>query len=256
MAFIRGVSVDVIGAGDPVVLLHGIGGHAGSCGPLAGQLAAHGFRTLSWDAPGYGASDDRDFGALDHATEVVAILEELATGRVHLFGTSWGGVIATQIAAARPDLVRTLVLADSTRGSGTSPEKARAMRARVEELSALGAGAFAAARSARLVSPTCPPEVTQSVTEGMGRVRSLGYTAAADHMARTDLTALLPTPVTPTPVLVGADDVVTGVAESRFLAQHIRGARLIVVPEAGHAALQEKPDVMAGHILTFWKGSA
>jgi pimeloyl-ACP methyl ester carboxylesterase len=249
----RGVSLAVAGAGEPVVLLHGIGGNAGSCGPLAAQLADSGYATHAWDAVGYGESADPVGTEVEHAAELVAVIEELGTGPVHLFGTSWGGVVAAEAAAGRPDLVRSLVLADSTRGSATSPERAAAMRARVEELGRLGAPAFAAARAPRLVAPGCPPDIAAGVEADMAQVRLPGYAAAAEHMARTDVAGLLPTLTVPTLVLVGAQDNVTGVPESELIARLVPGARLVVVPDAGHAALQERPAEIAAHVCAFWQ---
>lgn len=250
----RGVSL-VMHHGDetPVLLLHGIGGNANSCEPLAQRLAASGHQALAWDAPGYGDSADPEDTEVDHAAEVVAVLEELGLAPVHLFGTSWGGVIAAQVAAGRPDLVASLVLADSTRGSGVTTEKAAAMRDRITELSALGASAFAASRAPRLVASGCSSEIAAAVEADMARVRPAGYAAAAEHMATTDLSDALRTLTVPTLVLVGAEDVVTGVAESELLAELIPGSRLVVVPEAGHAALQEQPGAVAEHVLAFWQ---
>lgn len=246
-----GLAVTEVGEGRPVLLLHGIGGSAASCAGVAGLLAAAGARAIAWDAPGYGESADPD--DVDLPARVVALLDELGLDRVDLFGTSWGGVIATVVAARHPERVRTLVLADSTRGSGASPEKAAAMRARVADLAEHGPRAFAAARAPRLVAPGCDPEVAAAVHAEMARVRLPGYRGAAEFMAATDTEALLPTIAVPTLVLVGEHDVVTGVEESRLLADRIPGARFVVVPGAGHAALTEKPAEVAAAVLGFWE---
>ncbi|MGW1738312.1 alpha/beta fold hydrolase [Nocardia sp. NPDC001965] len=252
----RGISLEVRGAGDPVLLLHGIGGNAATCGALAERLSAQGYRTYCWDAPGYGLSADPAPGAdenYDHSRVVTELIAELRDGPVHLVGTSWGGVIATAVAAADPGSVRSLVLADSTRGSGVNRERAQGMRARIEELRELGAPAFAAARAGRLVSPGCSAELASAVEAEMSRVRLSGYTAAAEFMARTDTGPSLAGLAAPTLVLVGADDTVTGVDESRLLAEAIPGARFGMISGAGHAAVQEKPAETAAHILRFWK---
>ncbi|MGW0182114.1 alpha/beta fold hydrolase [Nocardia sp. NPDC003345] len=256
----RGISLEVRGAGEPVLLLHGIGGSAATFGALAELLSAAGYRTYCWDAPGYGQSADPtriaagsdDF--YDHGAAVSELLAELGGEPVHLAGTSWGGVIATAVAVSNPAAVRSLVLADSTRGSAVTPERARAMRARVAELRDLGSAGFAAARAPRLVSPACDGEVARAVESEMARVRLSGYGAAAEFMARTDTGPDLATVTAPTLVLVGADDIVTGVDESRLLADRIPGARFGLIPAAGHAAVQEKPADIADHILRFWKG--
>ncbi|WP_346764589.1 alpha/beta fold hydrolase [Rhodococcus sp. HNM0569] len=247
------MSLVVRGAGAPVLALHGIGGSAQTCGTFAELLGAQGFRTYCWDAPGYGESEDPR-GVVDHSVVVDEVLDELGVESAHLFGTSWGGVVAMQTALRSPHRVRSLVLADSTRGSGTSPGKAAAMRARVDELRQQGAPAFAAARAARLVSPDTAHAVVAGVEADMARVRIAGYAAAAECMASTDLGPELRHLSVPTLVVVGEDDVVTGVAESRLLADAIPGASFASIPHAGHAAVQERPDAMAAHVLRFLKG--
>jgi pimeloyl-ACP methyl ester carboxylesterase len=190
---------------------------------------------------------------VDYPARVVQVLDDLAVAQVDLVGTSWGGVIATTVAARYPERVRTLVLADSTRGSGTSAERAAAMRARVPELAELGAPRFAAARAGRLVAPGCDPVIAQAVREEMARVRLPGYRGAAEFMAATDTAGLLPGLRQPTLVLVGEHDQVTGVPESRLLADLIPGARFHLVPDAGHAAVSERPADVAAAMLDFWR---
>jgi pimeloyl-ACP methyl ester carboxylesterase len=234
-------------AGAPVLLLHGIGGSSASFGAQLGALAPS-YRALAWDAPGYGASPDptRPPGMSGYAGSAAAVLEQHGAG--HLVGVSWGGVIATRLAAQRPDLVRSLTLADSSRGAGRTPEGAAQMVARADQLAELGAGAFARSRGPRLPAPGAPASLVDAVVATMAAVRLPGYRYAAQSMAETDHSALLARIAVPTLVLVGEQDRVTGVAESRRLAEGIAGARLCVLPGAGHAANQECPQEF-NHLL-------
>jgi pimeloyl-ACP methyl ester carboxylesterase len=249
---LHGVSLVVRGEGAPVFLMHGIGGNAASCGALAQLLSESGYRTVCWDAPGYGESADPQ-GPVDHPGLVLQILASLALGPAHLIGTSWGGVIATKAAAQAPDAVRSLVLADSTRGSAVTGESANRMLARIPELAELGPEAFADRRASRLLAPAADAAMAEAVRSEMAAVRLSGYTAAATMMAATDTSDVLPSLQVPSLVLVGEDDVVTGVAESRILAASITEASFEIIPCAGHAAVQEKPTEMASSILEFWK---
>lgn len=226
--------------GPVVLLLHGIGGSSASFQPQLDGLSAN-HRVLAWDAPGYGASTDPRAapGMTGYAAATAGLLASRGAG--HVVGVSWGGVIATRLAAEHPELVRSLVLADSSRGSGVSAEGAARMRARADELASLGAAEFARRRAPRLVSPAAAPELVARITEIMAGVRLPGYRYAAESMAATDHTSILAAPRVPTLVVVGADDQVTGVAESRRLAEAIPSARLEIIPGAGHAANQERP---------------
>jgi pimeloyl-ACP methyl ester carboxylesterase len=238
----------------PVVLLHGIGGSAQSCAAVAERLAASGLTSWCVDAPGYGASVDPQAGD-DLVADMIALLDALSPQRpVILLGTSWGGVVATAVALRRPDRVAGLVLADSTRGSGTTAEKAAAMRGRITEMQERGAVAIARERAPRLTAPSVDPAVADAVLASMSALRLPGFRAAAEFMAATDHGPRLSEIVCPTLVLVGEHDTVTGVEESRLLADAIPGARLHIIADAGHVAVQEQPDVVTNLVTEFAGG--
>lgn len=250
-SFVDGIRVRTAGDGSPVLLLHGIGGSSASFdAQLAGLATKH--RVLAWDAPGYGGSDNpaRPLGMAGYAALVGRLLTALGAVPAHLVGVSWGGVIATRVALDHPEAVRSLVLADSTRGSGIDPERAALMRARPGELNRVGAAEFARRRAPRLMAREADPAVAQRVEDIMAGIRLPGYTSAAESMAETDHGPRLSRISVPTLVLVGEQDRVTGVAEARRLAASIPGARLAVLP-GGHAANQEHPRRFCTEILTF-----
>jgi 3-oxoadipate enol-lactonase len=227
--------------GTPVLMLHGIGGAATSFAPQLAHLGGC-FRAMAWDAPGYGASPDPDGppGIAGYAATAARILETHGPG--HVVGSSWGGVIACRLAAEHPALVRSLTLADSSRGSGRSAASAGRMRSRAVDLTILGAAEFARRRGPALLSPGADPALLGTVVAAMSAVRQPGYGYAAQAMAETDHEMLLAAITAPTLVVVGEHDRVTGVEESRRLAAGIAGARLAVIPGAGHAANQERPE--------------
>ncbi|MBW0106805.1 alpha/beta hydrolase [Pseudonocardia sp. KRD-291] len=122
-----GVALEVVefgGQGRPVVLLHGLMGRATTWWPIARELTRHG-RVLGLDARGHGRSDRPPDGAWDPermAADVLELIEGLVLaggpgsieerGPVALVGHSMGGLHALLAAAARPDLVRALVVED------------------------------------------------------------------------------------------------------------------------------------------------
>jgi 3-oxoadipate enol-lactonase len=238
-------SVHVVeaGSGPTVLCLHGIGSASAAFQPQVDELAGE-LRLLAWDAPGYGKSEDPEEpldldGFADAAARVVA---DRTDGPVHVLGVSWGGVVALRLAQRHPELVRSLVLADSSRGSGRTPEQAAAMRSRAQELRLRGAAEFAATRGPRLVSSGAPDALVEGVVRNMAEsIRLPGYGYAADSMASTDLTPELATIRTPTLVLCGSEDTVTGVDESQALAGGIEDAVFVTVRGAGHLANQEAP---------------
>nr|WP_206324001.1 alpha/beta fold hydrolase [Streptomyces sp. HNM0574] len=241
-------------AGDegPLLLcLHGIGSSSAAFAPQFAELSAR-VRLLAWDAPGYGRSADPEAPLdLDGYADTAAALIRAHGGRAHVLGVSWGGVIALRLAARHPDLVDGLVVADSSRGSGTDAAKAAAMRERADELAASGPRAFAERRGPRLVSPEAPPELVRRVTDTMAdSVRLPGYGYAAASMADTDLGPELPSVTAPTLVLCGDRDTVTGVEASQSLAGPLHKSVFVIVNGAGHLANQERPAAFNAWVLS------
>ena len=105
------------GARPGTVLLHGAGLNAHT---WDGVLLALGRDALAVDLPGHGDSswrDDFDYRPSTNAAAVAALLDTVGDGASQLVvGQSLGGLTAVVLAAARPDLVRALVLVDISPG--------------------------------------------------------------------------------------------------------------------------------------------
>jgi pimeloyl-ACP methyl ester carboxylesterase len=102
--------------GDPIVLIHGVGGWAENWRAVMPALAAHGHRVLALDLPGFGESERpkrvRHFGPEDafYPAFVVAAMDALGAGRAHVAGNSMGGAVAFMTAVTAPERVSSLVL--------------------------------------------------------------------------------------------------------------------------------------------------
>lgn len=110
----RSVRVASLGTGEPVVLLHGLGGYLEEWTEAQTALAEH-FGTHAPDLPGFGRSDPIDRPDLPGlARHVLATLDALGLDEpVHLVGNSLGGAIAMQVAVEAPERVATTTLVDS-----------------------------------------------------------------------------------------------------------------------------------------------
>jgi len=237
----------VVEAGDlsapTLVLLHGIGSSGDA---FADQMPAFSdrWRMLAPDAPGYGESaDSAEAPGIDGFADVVArLLDDAEIDRAVVLGVSWGGVIATRFALRHPDRLRALVLADTSRGSGHSPETAEMMRDRAQQYAADPEG-FVRDRAPLLVADTTSVEVVARVVSIMATAcRMPGYGHAAASLAETDHMPDLGRVDAPTLVVVGEHDRVCPPSDSRRLVEGIPGAVYAEVPETGHLPNQERPD--------------
>ncbi len=117
--------------GDPVVLLHGTGGHLET---YVANIMPHAerFRVFALDLLGHGFTDkpDRDYEIRDYVKHVLDFLDAKGIERAHLSGESLGGWIAAQFAIDHPDRVGRVVL--NTAGGLTADPQ---VMARVRDLS-------------------------------------------------------------------------------------------------------------------------
>jgi pimeloyl-ACP methyl ester carboxylesterase len=105
------------GSGSPVVLLHGLAGHAGEWDGLARDLGPS-YRIVAVDQRGHGASErrPRDVSRAAYIADAVAVIAQLGLHRPVLAGQSLGGHTALLTASAHPGLLRGLVLVEAGPG--------------------------------------------------------------------------------------------------------------------------------------------
>jgi pimeloyl-ACP methyl ester carboxylesterase len=100
--------------GDPVLLLHGFPQRAVSWAPVASRLAGRGYRCVMPDQRGYSSgarpATPRSYVVDELVADALAVLDDVVgpSGRVHLVGHDWGGIVAWQLAAHHPDRLRSL----------------------------------------------------------------------------------------------------------------------------------------------------
>jgi pimeloyl-ACP methyl ester carboxylesterase len=104
------------GRGDPVVMIHGVGGWAENWREVMSPIARTGRRAIAFDLPGFGESDPpgdvEHFGPRDpfYPRFVGALLDELGVASAHLVGNSMGGAVAFTAAVSQPERTRSLAL--------------------------------------------------------------------------------------------------------------------------------------------------
>lgn len=130
-----GLSVRALGAGagEPLVLIHGVGMRAEAWGPQITNLSAD-YRVIAIDMPGHGESDPlpEDARLADYVAWAVQVVDALDCGPVNLAGHSMGALIAGGVAVERPDLVRRVALLNGVHRR-SAPERV-AVLARAAEI--------------------------------------------------------------------------------------------------------------------------
>ena len=115
---------EILGSGDPVVLLHGAFMSTGPMGEMVTALAGT-RQVVAVDLQGHGhtADIDRPLSYEQMADDVAALVRHLGFERTDVFGYSMGGGVALQVAMRHPGLVRKLVVASaSSTSDGVYPE--------------------------------------------------------------------------------------------------------------------------------------
>lgn len=226
----------------PVVFLHAFPLNADM---WARQAEAVGGRTtLAPHFPGFGG---RPPGAADLDAFARAVLEELELAgipRAVFIGLSMGGYVAFRLHALAPQRVAGLVLADTR--AGADDEAGRAKRtAQAERVRQEGVGWLGDALVPALLGETTRrerPEVVRGVEELITRADAEGVARALEAMrARPDSTPHLAEIRVPVLVLVGQEDTLTPVEESRKIAEGVPEGSLTILPGAGHLSNLEAP---------------
>jgi 3-oxoadipate enol-lactonase len=249
------LAVEVRGEGPAILFVHGY--------PLDRTIwrdqidSLEGYRRIAPDLRGMGQSDapDLGYGMGIYADDLAALLDALGINEVVLCGHSMGGYVIFEFLRRWRHRVRALILMD-TRAEAESTEGRRARDAAAATARDGGAGAVGGAMLPKMLAPGSEeraPELVDRVRRMMAATPVAGMIGALAAMRdRHDSTGLLPTLAhLPTLVLVGEEDAHAAPDVARRMAALIPGARLVVIPGAGHLPPVERPSETTAEIREF-----
>jgi len=190
------------------------------------------------------------------ADDAVALIGALGLGRVHFAGLSMGGFVAMRVAARHPELVRSLILLETS----AEPEPKEKI-GRYRLMGFVGRW-FGFGLVANQVMPIMfgatyvndPARATERngwrdrllKNDRVGVLRALGGV-----ISRNGVESELGSIEAPTLVIVGDEDVATVPAKAERIRDGIPGAKLVVIPRAGHSSTIEEPAAVNAAIAAF-----
>ncbi len=228
--------------GPSLVLVHGAGGTRLHWPGELRRLPGATVYTL--DLPGHGRSGEQGCDTIEgYAEAVAAFLHVVGIERAVIAGHSMGGAISQTLALDSSGCVVGLVLVATGARLRVAPAILEGIRSDFE-------------RSAELVtrfawSQGTPPMLTELGRQALLETGSdvlLGDFTACD---RFDVMRRLKEIEAPTLVIVGSADQLTSVKYTRFLVEHISGARLVIIEGAGHMVMLERPAEVAKAVQQF-----
>ncbi|MCL2728925.1 MAG: alpha/beta hydrolase [Actinomycetia bacterium] len=255
---------------EPALCVHGLGGSSQNWSALMARLAGT-VAAEALDLPGFGYSpppDDGNYSIAGHARAVVRLLDAERRGPVHLFGNSLGGAVAVKVAAARPDLVRTLTLVSpampevppqftawptalasvpglpqlymrATRGWSIEQRTAALLALCYGDPSVVDGPTRAAAMAEYQRRLDLPYFWDVMIRSTRGIVNA--YTLSGQHALWRQAERVL----APTLLVFGGRDRLVSARTARRAARTFRDARLLTIPDSGHVAMMEHPDLVA-----------
>jgi 2-hydroxy-6-oxonona-2,4-dienedioate hydrolase len=248
------------GAGVPLVLMHGTGGHLEAYARNLTALAER-YRVIAYDYPGHGWSTpaQADLEIDDYVEHLVGLLDALDIERAHLSGESLGGWVAVKFAARHPERVGRLVL-NTPGGTMATPE----VMERIRSLSQAAADDPSEERiRARLEWLMAD---SRSVTDELVAIRRgvysrPGFAASMRHILclqepevrrRNLVTSAELTAITAPTLVIGTSDDPSGPARAGLdMAERIPGGEFLLIEAAGHWPQWEQPETFNRAVLEF-----
>ncbi|MDX1657199.1 MAG: alpha/beta fold hydrolase [Nitriliruptorales bacterium] len=236
------------GSGDETVFFsHGLLWDGRMFGPQVEALSDR-YRCITYDHRGQGRSEVPTESSIPMdllAADAAALIEALDAAPCHFVGLSMGGFTGMRVAARRPDLVRSLVLME-TSARPEEPQNRVKYRLLAQAARLAGTGPLTGQvmpimfGQTFLDDPSRAPEREQWKTILAGNRKDI-YKAVNGVIERGNVEVEVARIEVPTLVMVGEEDVAQPPEESELLASAIPDAKLVRIPRAGHTSTIEEP---------------
>jgi 3-oxoadipate enol-lactonase len=251
---------EIRGDGPPVVLLHPFPCNHEFWLPVSAALESR-YRLVLPDLRGHGDSEIGEGPALmrKHAQDIARVLDAAGIGKAAFIGCSIGGYILFEFWRRFRARVTALVLCDTRPQADTAEGRANRLKAAATVLEQ-GTEPFIESMVPKLIGRTTVatrPDLVDGARAMMRRMSAEDISQVQRGMAeRPDSVADLKTINVPTLVVIGEEDVLATVADGELMRQHIPGSQLKVIPNAGHYAPWEQPELVGKILRQFLDAAA
>jgi 3-oxoadipate enol-lactonase len=228
----------------PLILLEGMGGDIPGWRRNIPVFARE-LRVVAYDFRGNGNSDEPT-GPVSMATfveDTLALLDSLDIDRAHVYGQSFGGMVAQELALTRPSRIRTLILGCTHAGPRHVVRGKRSAVPKGEPWRSMYAPGF----------PDRHPEhVADDLRIGAAQPKHPeGGRRQWEAMQDFDSFDRLPGLQIPTLILHGTEDQAVAPENAELLAERIPGAELVLLEGAGHLYHSEQAQAADAAVLDF-----
>lgn len=250
-----GTAYSVVGAGVPVILIHGLGMHRGMWMWQLPDLAEK-FTVITYDLLGHGDSKKppEKCTLSDFSDQLSNLCGFLELGRTAIAGFSLGGMIARSFSLAHPERVTALAILHSAHGR--TPEERAAIMVRVNQAAKTGPSATIDAALERWFTDkfrNANPDVMELVRAAILKNDPDVYPSIYRVLAKGDeeLATSIKGINCPTLVMTGEEDYGNSADMSHRMADIIPNAECVILPGLRHMALAEDPKAFNAPLIKF-----
>jgi pimeloyl-ACP methyl ester carboxylesterase len=244
------------GSGPPLVLLHGFICDSRVWRSQIEDLSRD-FDLIAWDCPGCGESSDppEDYSMAQFADCLAGLMDHAGVVAAHLLGLSWGGTLIMQFYSLYPHRVESVILADTYAGwTGSLGAEAAAQRlARCLRESQMPAEEWIPQWVPDAFSAAAPKSLLEDYAKIMSDFHPIGFRAMS-RAVTPDFNSILPQIEVPTLLIWGDDDSRSPLSVGEDIRDAVPGARLVVIPNAGHVSNMEQPERFNSEVRQFMMG--